>query len=590
MVTLKNDPLEWNALQTSVERFQHLFLEHPIVHTDYFRIVQARLYNGLDLLSKTMALEPIMLIKSPESSIYFTFLQKTLLEMKERTKNKTKILYGGHYKIMKHTVDWYPARTIQDNFATYGGVHQADWIEHNNLFGCVRTYKNQVSLSPGLVHHANGGFLILSLRAVLEQPLMWFRLKKILTCKKYEWYSSDQSKPLPLDIPSMPMSFRLLLMGEREALEDFKNLEFELTNMSLYGEFEDTIKLSDDISFMNWRMWVQSVLDAMGCPPTDYNFWPALIHEGIRWTGDQELLPLNLDWIRYQLQETLLYCADGLMNGDNLRKAIKMRAWREGLILEKLLNNIEQKQIQIDTKGEVIGQVNALSVIEFPGHPGFFGTPVRISCAVHIGDGEFIDVERKVDLGGSIHSKGLMIMQSWLMSTLKLEQNIPFSASLVFEQSYSELDGDSASLAALCALISALALKPINQKIAVTGSIDQLGNVQSIGGINEKIEGFFQICKQRILDGYQGVIIPSTNIRHLALHEDVMKAIKNGTFYLWAVSNVDEALLLLTGIPWEDGSGSSLLFFIKERIAKINSQDIRRRPGPLRWLNWISSI
>nr|WP_231517343.1 Lon protease family protein [Candidatus Erwinia haradaeae] len=587
---MKKDPLKWNILQTSIERFQHLFLKNLIVDTDYFRIVQARLYNGLDLLSKTMALEPIMLIKSPESSIYFTFLQKILLAMQEKTANKTKILYGGRYEINEHTVDWYPAKTIQDNFATYGGVHQSDWIEHNNLFGCVHIYKNQVSLSPGLVHHANGGFLILSLRAILEQPLMWLRLKKILTCKKYEWYSSDHSAPLPLDIPSMPMSFRLLLMGGQEALEDFKNLEFELTNVSLYGEFEDTIELSDDIAFMNWRMWVQSVADAMGCPPTDYNFWPALVHEGIRWTGDQGLLPLNLDWIRYQLQEALLYCTDGLMKGNNLKKAIKMRAWREGLILEKILNNIEQNQIQIDTKGEVIGQINALSVIEFPGHPGAFGTPVRVSCVVHIGDGEFIDVERKVDLGGSIHSKGLMIMQSWLLSTLKLEQNIPFSASLVFEQSYSELDGDSASLAALCALISALSLTPINQKIAVTGSIDQLGSVQSIGGINEKIEGFFQICNQRILDGCQGVIIPSSNIRHLSLHQDVMKAIKNGTFSLWAVSNVDEALLLLTGVPWKNKLGPSLLCFIKERIAKINSQDIRRRTGPLRWFNWISSI
>ncbi|VFP87893.1 AAA family ATPase [Candidatus Erwinia haradaeae] len=590
MMILKNDPLEWNILQTSIERFQHLFLKNPIVHADYFRIIQARLYNGLDLLSKTMALEPIMLIKSPESSIYFTLLQKILSEMKERTENKTKILYGGRYEIMKHTVEWYPANTIQDNFATYGGVHQADWIENNNLFGCVRIYKNQVSLSPGLVHHANGGFLILSLRTVLEQPLMWFRLKQILTCKKYEWHSSDYSKPLPLDIPSMPMSFRLLLIGGREALEDFKNLECALTNTSLYGEFEDTIALSDDIAFINWRMWVRSVADSMKCPPADYNFWPVLIHEGMRWTGDQGLLPLDLDWIRHQLQEALSYCSDGVINGDHLRKAIKMRAWREGLIVEKILNNIEQKQIQIDTKGEVIGQINALSVIEFSGHPGVFGIPVRISCAVHVGDGEFIDVERKVDLGGSIHSKGLMIMQSWLMSTLKLEQNIPFSASLVFEQSYSELDGDSASLAALCALISALALKPINQKIAVTGSIDQLGSVQSIGGINEKIEGFFQICNRRILDGCQGVIIPSSNIRHLALHQDVMQAIENGTFSLWTVSNVDEALLLLTGIPWENRSGPSLSCFIKERIAKINSHDIRRRTGPLRWFNWISSI
>ncbi|VFP86945.1 Putative Lon protease homolog [Candidatus Erwinia haradaeae] len=589
-MTSRKNPLEWHILQTSRERFQHLFLEYPIVNTDCFRIVQARLCNGLDLLFKTIAPVPIMLIKSPESSIYFTFLQNILLSIQERTTDKVKILYGGRYEIIEHTVGWYPAKTIQDNFATYGGVHQADWIEHDNLFGCVRLYKNKVFLSPGLVHHANGGCLILSLRALLAQPLMWFRLKTILTRKQYEWYSNDPSQPLPLDIPPMPMSFRLLLMGEREILEDFKNLDFELTRISLYSEFEDTIILSDDIAFMNWKMWVQSVANALECPPADYNFWSELIHEGTRWTGDQGCLPLNLDWISYHLQEARLYSKDGLMNGDNLRKAIRTRAWREGSIAEKILNNIEQEQIQIDTKGEVIGQINALSVIEFPGHPCVYGTPVRISCTVHTGDGEFIDVERKVDLGGSIHSKGLMIMQSWLMSTLKLEQNMPFSASLVFEQSYSEIDGDSSSLAALCALISALALKPINQQIAVTGSIDQLGSVQSIGGINEKIEGFFQICNQRTLDGHQGVIIPSTNIRHLALHQDVMQAIKNGTFYVWAISNVDEALLILTGIPWDNEAEPSLLSFIKERITKITLQDTRRRIGSLRWFNWIRSI
>lgn len=195
---------------------------------------------------------------------------------------------------------------------------------------------------------------------------------------------------------------------------------------------------------------------------------------------------------------------------------LQQREWREGFLAERMQDEILQEQILIETEGERIGQINALSVIEFPGHPRAFGEPSRISCVVHIGDGEFTDIERKAELGGNIHAKGMMIMQAFLMSELQLEQQIPFSASLTFEQSYSEVDGDSASMAELCALISALADVPVNQSIAITGSVDQFGRAQPVGGLNEKIEGFFAICQQRELTGKQGVIIPTANIRHLS--------------------------------------------------------------------------
>ncbi|MDQ2195089.1 S16 family serine protease, partial [Vibrio sp. A14(2019)] len=169
--------------------------------------------------------------------------------------------------------------------------------------------------------------------------------------------------------------------------------------------------------------------------------------------------------------------------------------------------------------------INGLSVLEYPGHPRAFGEPARISCVAHIGDGEFVDVERKAELGGNLHAKGMMIMQAFLNAELELDQPMPLSASIVFEQSYGEVDGDSASLAELCALISALSQQPINQQIAVTGSVDQFGHVQPIGGVNEKIEGFFEVCQRRGLTGTQGVILPSTNVRHLCLHPSVIDAV-----------------------------------------------------------------
>lgn len=249
-----------------------------------------------------------------------------------------------------------------------------------------------------------------------------------------------------------------------------------------------------------------------------------------------------------------LLCDGDTFSGEQLNLMLQQREWREGFLAERMQDEILQEQILIETEGERIGQINALSVIEFPGHPRAFGEPSRISCVVHIGDGEFTDIERKAELGGNIHAKGMMIMQAFLMSELQLEQQIPFSASLTFEQSYSEVDGDSASMAELCALISALADVPVNQSIAITGSVDQFGRAQPVGGLNEKIEGFFAICQQRELTGKQGVIIPTANVRHLSLHSELVKAVEEDKFTIWAVDDVTDALPLLLNLVW-DGEG-----------------------------------
>ncbi|WP_305809566.1 S16 family serine protease, partial [Sodalis-like endosymbiont of Proechinophthirus fluctus] len=266
----------------------------------------------------------------------------------------------------------------------------------------------------------------------------------------------------------------------------------------------------------------------------------------------------------------------------------RTRVWRESYLSERMQDEIAEGQIMVETEGQVIGQVNALSVLDFPGHPLPFGEPSRISCVVHFGDGEINDVERKAELGGNIHAKGIMIMKAFLMSALKLNQQMPFSASMVFEQSYSEVDGDSASLAEGIALISALANKPINQQIAVTGSVDQFGRVQPIGGINEKIEGFFSLCQARKLTGAQGVIFPTANVRHLCLNDDVIEAVREGKFSLWAVETINETLEILTAMPFDHDKRPSLLASIRERIANVNLYERQRLPWGFRWLNWLN--
>ncbi|KAB8313249.1 Lon protease family protein [Erwinia endophytica] len=582
---MTNNRLEWRALQPDTSSVQPLFSQLPEDDSSCFAAIQSRLFNGLNLLLQTPAKLPLMLVKMAEDVEYQTLLQKVLSGIAATDETE---LYGGHYLIDGMSISWRPAESEQDNFASVGGIQHADWIEAEQLFGCLRQYNNTLTLQPGLVHQANGGTLILSLRTLLAQPLLWLRLRKILTTQQFDWYSPDESRPLPVTVPSMPLQFRLVLAGERDALADFQEMEPELASKALYSEFEENIQIVDNEAFGLWIKWIRTLANSENIKAIADDFWPVLIREAVRYTGDQDTLPLCPAWITHQLQDAAMYSPDENLGGEHLQSALETREWREGFLAERVRDEILLDQILIETEGEMVGQINALSVIEFPGHPRAFGEPSRISCVVHVGDGEFTDVERKAELGGNIHAKGMMIMQAWLISELELEQQLPFSASLVFEQSYSEVDGDSASLAELCALISALSGQPVNQQIAVTGSVDQFGRVQPVGGLNEKIEGFFHICNQRNLTGNQGVIIPTANVRHLSLQQEVVDAVREGKFTIWAVSNVDEALPLLTGAEWEKENAPCLRRTIQERIAQINQHDGRQRPWLLRWFNWFN--
>ncbi len=232
-------------------------------------------------------------------------------------------------------------------------------------------------------------------------------------------------------------------------------------------------------------------------------------------------------------------------------------------------------QVIIETDGEQVGQVNGLTVVDVPGHPVSYGEPARISCVIHFGDGDVSDVERKAELGGNLHAKGMMIMQALLSSALDLDEPLPFAASVVFEQSYCEVDGDSASLAELCSLVSALSECPINQQIAVTGAIDQFGRVQAVGGLNEKIEGFYRVCEHQGFTGQQGVILPKSNLKHLSLHKDVVESIKNSQFHIWSVENVDEAIALVTNKVFRGEHEDTILDRISQRIDLFNRGEIR---------------
>ncbi|ASO60110.1 Lon protease family protein [Salmonella enterica] len=577
--------LAWRDLVPDSESYQEIFAQpHATNEKDtLLSDTQPRLQFALEQLIQPRASCSFMLTKAPEEQEYLTLLSDAVRALQTDAGQLT----GGHYDVSGHTIHYRAAQDVQDNFATLAQVVSADWVEAEQLFGCLRQYKGDITLQPGLVHQANGGVLIISLRTLLAQPLLWMRLKAIVTRERFDWVAFDESRPLPVSVPSMPLKLKVILVGERESLADFQEMEPDLAEQAIYSEFEDNLQIADAKAMTLWCQWVTHIASRDNLPAPAPDVWPVLIREAVRYTGEQDTLPLCPLWIARQFKEAAPLCEGETCDAEALSLMLARREWREGFLAERMQDEILQEQILIETEGERVGQINALSVIEFPGHPRAFGEPSRISCVVHIGDGEFNDIERKAELGGNIHAKGMMIMQAFLMSELQLEQQIPFSASLTFEQSYSEVDGDSASMAELCALISALANVPVNQNIAITGSVDQFGRAQPVGGLNEKIEGFFAICEQRELSGKQGVIIPAANVRHLSLKSRLLQAVKEEKFTIWAVDDVTDALPLLLNLVWDGEGQTTLMQTIQERIAQATQQEGRHRfPWPLRWLNY----
>lgn len=579
--------LAWRDLVPDTESYQELFAqpdlakEHDFILSD----TQPRLHYALEQTLSPWTTSPFMLLKAPEEAEYLALMADAVRQLQPEANT----VFGGQYRIVGSDVTFEPARQADDNFAATGEVITAEWAEAEQLFGCLRHFNGSLTIQPGLVHKANGGVLIISLRTLLAQPLLWMRLKNIVAHQRFDWIAYDESRPLPVAIPSMPLSLKVILTGDRESLADFQEMEPELADLAVYTEFEDNIQIADADDVTQWCQWVLAVAARNALPTPAADAWTGLIREATRDTGDQETLPLCPLWISKQLRETGVISGPGIFTGEQFAQMLAQREWREGYLADRMQDEILLEQILVETEGERVGQINALSVIEFPGHPRAFGEPSRISCVIHIGDGEFTDVERKAELGGNIHAKGMMIMQAFLMSQLQLEQQLPFSASLTFEQSYSEVDGDSASMAELCAVISALADVPINQSIAITGSVDQFGRAQPVGGLNEKIEGFFSICQQRGLSGKQGVIIPAPNARHLSLSQAVLDAVEAEQFSIWAIEDVTDALPLLTNQVWDGEVQTTLMQTIQDRIAQAMQQDARHRyPWPLRWLSWFS--
>lgn len=574
--------LTWQSLLPDENSYHELLQTAsslPALGTD---AVQARLQESLSLFSHPAAKRRFILIKSDESECYLNTIAQ-LLPPDARAQQKHTA--GGEYHFDNHRFIFTPADN--GHFSATRPFAVCDWVEPEHLFGQVFTHHQHVQLQPGLLHQVNGGYLIISMRSLLAQPLMWLRLKQMVCAQRFEWLAHSEQQPLPFPVDGMPLDLRVILVGDRMSLDEFMLTEPELSEEALYGEYEFDCQIEEIEQLTVWCQFINGLLKENQLPSLSPDGWYELIRQGMRHQEDKKRLPLDLLWLTSLLRDAATLLPSETITAEALRKIQENRLWRHGYLADRGLDEILQGQVYIQTQGSTVGQINGLSVLQYPGHPQAVGEPSRITCVAHIGDGEFVDVERKSELGGNIHAKGMMIMQAYLIAELKLEQPFPFSTSVVFEQSYGEVDGDSASLAELCALISALSWQPVDQQIAVTGSVDQFGFVQAIGGVNEKIEGFFRLCQSRGLTGEQGVIIPASNERHLVLSDDVVDAVRAGEFRIWTASHVSQAASHLMKMPYyeeeNNPSGEHLLAIIQDRIFLANNQDKPRAPWFSRW-------
>lgn len=390
--------LAWRDLVPDTDSYQELFAQPDLAkeHEYILSDTQPRLHYALEQVLSPWATSPFMLLKAPDEAEYLSLLADAMRQLQPETGT----VFGGEYNINGHTVTFEPATVPDGRFAVTGNIVPAGWTEAEQLFGCLRQFNGELTLHPGMVHQANGGVLLISLRTLLAQPLLWMRLKNSVSQQRFDWVAYDESRPLPVAVPSMPLSLKVVLIGDREALADFQEMEPELADQVVYSEFEDSTQIADAEDMLQWLQWVHAVCERAQLPTLAADAWPVLIREAVRYTGDQETLPLCPLWLGKQLREAAAMTDDGTITGEQLSQMLLQREWREGYLADRMQDEILLEQILVETEGERVGQINALSVIEFPGHPRAFGEPSRISCVVHIGDGEFIDVERKASSAG----------------------------------------------------------------------------------------------------------------------------------------------------------------------------------------------
>ena len=474
----------------------------------------------------------------------------------------------GEAALREERLARYKVNVLVDNSATHGAPVIEEYnpvyynlmgrLEYESRLGMMTT--NFTQIKAGALHRANGGYLLLEAQDVLTSPMVWESLKKALETREARIENmGEHLSPVPastLRPEPIPLQVKVVLIGSPVIYyllyaqdEDFRKL------FKVKADFAPDMGRSEQ-NVLGYGGFISGQVRERGLRHFHKGAVARIVEQGSRLVEDQYRLTTRFSEIADLLVEASFWAGKNkhdLVMAEDVDRAIGHKEYRSSLVEERVRQLIEDGTIMIDVEGAVEGQVNGLSVAMYGDYS--FGTPSRITARTSIGTAGVVNVEREIKLSGPIHSKGVLILSGYLSGKYAQDYPLALSATLTFEQMYSEVDGDSASSAELYSLLSSLSGLPVRQDIAVTGSVNQYGQVQAVGGVTQKVEGFFEVCKVRGFTGDQGVILPEANVKTLMLKDEAVQAVRDGKFHIWSVRSVDEGIELLTGIPAGNRAG-----------------------------------
>ena len=451
-------------------------------------------------------------------------------------------------------------------------------VEYSSEMGAMVT--NYQLIRGGSLHQANGGYLVLEAEKLFEHPMVWSAIKRALKSNKIKienpFAELSGINTITLDPESIELKVKVVIIGDRELYYMLQQMDPDFSKLfRVVVDFDDDVARTD-ASIRNYARLMRTVSQQQSCAHISRKAVARLVEHSSRMAEDQDQLSAQIGEMKDLICESDFKrqkAGDDLIQVSHIEAALEAKERRTDRLSSRMREEILNETILINTEGTAVGKCNGLTVLQV-GEVSF-GTPARISATVHPGDKGIVDIEKEVTLGQPIHSKGVMILTGYLGHKYAQDFPLTLSANIALEQSYGYVDGDSASLAEICTLISALTHTPIKQTFALTGSINQYGEVQAIGGVNEKIEGFFDVCVAKGLTGEQGVIIPKANQRNLMLKKSVVQAVAEGMFHVYTVATVDQTLELLTGhkpgLRKPDGNFTqrSLNFNVVKRLKEL---------------------
>lgn len=559
----------------TIDEKSALLQERSVEITNKIRSIEKQTKETIEILDHKIALSTVeyhikelmsRYDKCEEIPKYLKQVQKDILENiddfksqeNEENKNPFDFLIRGQGK---DTIKRYQVNFLVDNSEIKGTpIVVAENPNYYNLIGKVE-YENKMGvlatdftkIKPGNLHEANGGYLLIQAIDILKNGYAWEALKRALITSKISIESIGEQLGLlassSLKPEAIPLDVKVILIGSPQIYQLLYYYDESFSKLfKIKADFD--IEMDHNRENMSkLASFIRTHCEEDGLKPFDRTAVAKIVEYSTRLTGDQNKLSTKFNLIVEILYEADTWAEleeEKIVTKKHVEKAIKEKIYRSNLYEEKLQESIEKGDLFIDVKGEKIGQVNGLAVYQLGNYK--FGKPTRITATTYVGQKGIINIERESDMSGNIHNKGVYILSGYLGNRFAQEQPLALSAHLAFEQSYSGVDGDSASSTELYALLSSLSDLPIHQGLAVTGSVNQRGEIQPIGGVNEKIEGFYDVCKGKGFTGKQGVIIPHQNARNLMLKDEVIQAVKEGDFHIYKVKTIEEGIEILTGV------------------------------------------